>query len=201
MKALKIVLIGFFLTILIGCTNQPDLKKENIQKAASTLNNNDKLNYSFKLRALNYINTIRANGTKCSPPAPPLRLNKNLEDAANAHAYDMAMNNFLRHEGSGTQTDPAKPVNKIGSIFYERILFFGYPAKPYDLTGENITYTKITAKNKDLFKHFKKAVKIFLDDPPHCKIFMNPRFQDIGIGFFKTNKRYYWVLDYGERKN
>jgi len=202
MKTFKYTIFIFLIFFISSCSNnQPQIKKNELQKATAPLLSNNALSYEFKLKALNYINQIRAKGTKCSPPAPPLKLNKFLEDAANAHAKDMALNNFLEHTGSGTQTDPAKPTNGIGSIFYERILFFGYPAKPYDLTGENITFTKFkTLRTKNLFKHFKKAVKIFLDDPPHCKIFMNPRFQDVGIGIFKTDKRYYWVLDFGEIK-
>jgi len=185
--------------LIVGCAKEQNINIDSKNRANKPFETYSDSN--FKSKAIAYINSIRQKGAPCAPFAPPLRLNSHLEAAANAHAKDMAINNFLKHTGSGTIVDIAKPSNGVGSLFFERIIFFGYPVKPKQLTGENITYTKIkVVGTKDEFTHFKRAVNNLIADPPHCVIFMNPRFQDVGIGLFKTDKRYYWVLDFAEAK-
>ncbi len=199
----RTLLIIPLLLILNSCSNNKNLKPS-VPKVryATSIEELSPIKYSQDIY-VNYINQIRAKGAKCAPPAPPLKSNYYLERAAFAHANDMATNHFLKHTGSGTQTDPAKKAPGIGSIFFERVLFFGYPAKTYDLVGENITYIKnsIVDGNKNRFASFKKAIDIFLADPPHCKILMEPRFRDVGVGYKSDGNGIYWVVDFGEIEN
>jgi len=151
-----------------------------------------------KAEFLDMINSIRAQGAFCSPPAPPLKLNHYLEQASMEHAKDMALHNFVGHSGSGSETDPAKKAPGIGSNFMDRIIFFGYPVKGYDLVGEVAAITKDKKRKIPINKHLKKAINLYLKDSAHCKIFMNSRFKDVGIGVYKKGKNYYWVMDFGE---
>lgn len=154
---------------------------------------------SIKFKLLNYMNNVRSRGTKCGPPAPPVGWNEKLEKAALAHAIDMKTNNFLAHLGSGTEYDVARKGPGQGSNFYERILHFGYPIKPYELAGEILSYTKfkiIGSEDPDIA--FKHAVDNFLTSPSHCKILMNPRFRDVGMAAYKDNEKIYWVIEFAE---
>jgi uncharacterized protein YkwD len=157
--------------------------------------------YAIKQKLLNYTNSIRAKGAVCAPPSAALKWNSNLERAANAHVVDMAKNNFLEHIGSGGVYDIAG--NAIGkqSNFMDRIKYFGFPFVVGNLLGENIARvsTKYT-KSNDVFINYKKAVKHWLEDPPHCKILMDKRFTDVGISYYKKNGIYYFVMDLGEIK-
>lgn len=154
---------------------------------------------SIKFKLLNYINNVRAQGTKCGPPAPPLGWNEKLEKAALAHAIDMQKNHFLGHLGSGTEYDVARKAPGVGSNFYERILYFGYPIKPFELAGEILSYTKFRIiGSEDPNIAFKHAVDNFLRSPTHCKILMNPRFRDVGIAAYKDNEKIYWVIEFAE---
>jgi uncharacterized protein YkwD len=179
--------------ILSNCSaTKPKLKNHKI------INTNN-INSSFSNYAINYINKIRSQNSSCANATTPLNYNNALEAAAMAHAKDMALNKYLEHHGSGNLSDVAKKENN--SKFYERILFFGYPAKTYDLVGEGITYTKYkTYKTKNINKLFKYAMDSLMKDYEHCKIIMNPRFQDVGVGYYQAKDRVYWVLDFGETK-
>ncbi len=152
-------------------------------------------------KMVEYVNYIRQKGATCAPPAPPLHYNQSLEQAAKSHAKDMALNRKLSHKGSGTDTDLAKRAAGVGSTHIERILYFGYPNKVGNLLGETITYTKLKRSgSNDYFSHFKRAIKNLMDDRVHCETVMNPRFTDVGMGMYKGNDRYYFVMDLGERK-
>jgi len=200
---LKLLIYTLFILIIAGCSNNNtmlSMPKYNNQNSNSNLNMSQippVQSSSDTQLYIDYINNIRGKGAVCAGPTTPLKYNKFLEKAAFAHANDMATNHFLSHTGSGTQTDPAKKAPGVGSNFFERILFFGYPAKAYDLVGENITFIK-RKYAKDRFESFKKAVDVFLKDPPHCRILMEPRFKDIGVGYKETPKGTYWVVDFGE---
>ena len=188
-KALTLLLIVLF--ALSGCaTKQNSVNKESTRAASSDIQS----------KMVAYVNSIRQKGAVCAPPAPPLTYNILLERAAQAHAKDMALNNKLSHTGSGTATDPAKSAVGVGSSHIERILYFGYPNKVGNLLGENITYTKFkSVGSKDYFTNFKQAIKNLMNDRTHCEIIMNPRFSDIGMGMYKTDDRFYFVMDLGER--
>ena len=189
------------LTIITACSSNSSVSSK-ILKRETVTNNKDshEINIStYKAYFVNEIANIRAKGAKCGGPTTALTPNPNLEAAAKAHAKDMAINHFVQHDGSGTITDPARKSNGIGSTFIDRVIYFGYPAKTHDLVGETITHTKNSVlKTDDVRKHFRSALKLILNDPPHCKILMNPRFKDVGIGVYKTKDGYYWAIEYGE---
>ena len=152
-------------------------------------------------RMVAYVNTIRQKGAMCAPPAPALNYNSSLERAAQEHAKDMALNNRFSHTGSGTSTDLAKSAVGVGSSHIERIIYFGYPNKPGKLLGEVLSYTKVKDHGDDYFAHFKHAIKNLINDRTHCEIVMNPRFSDVGMGMYKSDDRYYFVMNLGEKPN
>ena len=195
-RSIKYTIFITLIVILSACSSS---NTANSTSSAVAVDKNMVNLSPYKAQFVNEIANIRARGASCGGPVDPLRTNPQLEAAANAHAKDMALNHFVQHDGSGTVTDPARKANGIGSTFIDRIIFFGYPAKTHDLVGETITHTKNSlVRSKDIRKHFKRALQIILNDPPHCKILMNPRFQDVGIGVYKSNDGYYWAIDYGE---
>ncbi len=189
---LKIFYSICILLLLNSCVqNNKDIPYNDILRA-SIASNTD---YYF----VQELNNIRVQGTYCSAPAAPLAFNGYLKNAATAHARDMAFNKFLEHDGSGSALDIAKNKYIRQSNFIERILFFGYPAKKYDLLGEAVTKTSFKqTKTEDKKKNFQIALQKLIKDPAHCKVLMNPRFRDVGIGYYKAKDAYYWVIDLGE---
>ena len=197
MKYTRAITLLFASFLVVGCANsngsQNIMKRENLRPIAYNA-----INSPFADYTLEYLNKIRLTGSNCANATTPLNYNVALEAAAMAHAKDMALNRHLEHDGSGTNVDIAKQ-NYGGSKFYERILYFGYPAKPNDLVGEGVTYTTYKAyKTKDIKKLYKYAVDRLMKDYEHCKIIMNPRFRDVGVGYYQAKDRVYWVLDFGE---
>ncbi len=160
---------------------------------------NSNLVSSIKYKVLSYMNSIRARGARCAPPAPPVGWSDKLEQAALSHAVDMRNNNFLSHLGSGTKYDVARKAPGVGSNFYERILYFGYPIQPNELAGEILSYTKFRiVGTQDPEQGFKHAIDNFLRSPKHCSILMNPRFRDTGIAAYRDNEKIYWVIEFAE---
>ncbi len=153
----------------------------------------------IKYKMINYVNSIRANGGYCNPPAPPLGWSRELASAATSHAKDMAVNNFLGHLGSGTMYDVARKAPGAGSNFYERIIASGYPIRSGELAGEILTYTKdSTVGSQDAYEHFVHAIQNFLKSPQHCSVLTNPRFRDMGIAGYRGENKTYWVINFGE---
>jgi len=154
---------------------------------------------NLKFKMLNYVNSIRAHGTVCGGSTRPVDWNNELALTALEHSKDMAANNFLGHMGSGTLTDPARKREGVGSNFYERIMYHGYPIKPGSLAGEIITYSKFNiVGNQDPYQHFVHAVNNLLKSSTHCRIIMNPRFKDVGIAAYKDNEKMFWTFEFGE---
>jgi len=175
-------------------------KKEVIQ-LNNTLDNNIVDLSPYSAEFINQISNIRAKGLDCAPPADALEPNLKLEEAAKAHAKDMAINHMVEHDGSGTVTDPARKSEGIGSTFIDRIIFFGYPVRVHSLVGETLAHTKdVYVQSSDIKEHFKKALDTIIKDEKQCAILMNNRFKNIGIGAYKSKDGYYWAFDYAEAK-
>jgi len=156
----------------------------------------------YKSKILSYINSLRATGGTCGAPTHGVRWSSSLENAASAHAGDMATNNFLGHMGSGGATDLARKANGRGSNFYERIMRFGYPIQGGGLAGEVVTYTKDSVVgNADPYFHFIHAMDNFQRSARHCSIIMNPRFQDVGVSAYRGNDKTYWVIEFAQGSN
>ena len=102
--------------------------------------------------------------------APTLRINRLLNQAAQAHAKDMNSKSFFEHKGSN------------GSSISQRISKTGYD---WQAVGENIFWGQVNIQ--EVFQGWK-------DSPSHCKNMMNQDFRE--MGFAKVG--YYWVQDLGK---
>jgi uncharacterized protein YkwD len=136
-------------------------------------------NAALRARVLALVNDARASARRCGAEryaaAPPLSASRTLDDAASAHARDMARKTFFDHRGS----DGRQPK--------DRVLRAGYQPR---LTGENIAYGPESAE---------EVVAGWLASPGHCANIMDSRFQHLGVGVASGRKRgeIYWVQTFG----
>jgi uncharacterized protein YkwD len=134
---------------------------------------------SVRARVVALVNAARARPRRCGSErfaaAPPLQASRKLNDAATAHARDMARHKYFEHEG------------RDGSQPRDRVRRAGYESR---LTGENIAYGPVSAE---------EVVAGWLASPGHCENIMEPRFHDIGVGVAIGRKRgqIYWVQNFG----
>jgi uncharacterized protein YkwD len=115
-------------------------------------------------------------GTKSAAPA--LTGSTELHRAAQAHADDMAMNDFVGHTGS----DGSDFVTRIN-----RTNFSGYPV------AENVAGGQTSAT---------QVVQGWVDSDGHCKNIMLQRATHIGVGVaYNMNSTYgwYWVQVFGKK--
>jgi uncharacterized protein YkwD len=127
-------------------------------------------------RALELVNQVRANGTRCGQrsfgPTSPVTLSATLATVAFGHAADMAEHDYFEHE------------DLMGHSPAQRVRAAGYEEK---LVGENIAYGP---------KSVGEVVQGWLDSPDHCENIMDPRFAQMGIGFAPgqlSRRGLYWV--------
>lgn len=124
---------------------------------------------------LKLVNQLRKKGCRCGrkrmKPAPILKVNNLLNQAALAHAKDMDSKNFFDHRGSN------------GSEISQRISKTGYD---WQAVGENIFWGKVGIQ--EVFQGWK-------DSPSHCKNMMSKDFKEMGFG--KVGD--YWVQDLGKQ--
>jgi uncharacterized protein YkwD len=136
-------------------------------------------NAAIRARVVELVNDARVGARRCGserfPAAPSLHVSEKLNDAAAAHARDMARKKFFEHRGS----DGSEPRN--------RVLRAGYDSR---LTGENIALGPESAE---------EVVAGWLASPGQCSNIMDSRFHDIGVGLASGRKRgqIYWVQDFG----
>lgn len=135
-------------------------------------------------QVLTLANQARATGQRCGskafPAVPPLALSAQLNDAARAHARDLARNNMLSHAGS----DGSSPA--------ERVTRTGYP---WRTVGENVAAGPTTPD---------EVMKGWLASPGHCENLMSPRFSEMGLAYVVDDKSasgVYWAQVFGARKN
>src|SRR5579884_1485589 len=88
----------------------------------------------------------------------PLRLNNQLDQAAQAKASDMATNNYWSHVSPSGKS----PWNFIVSAGYE-----------YQAAGENLAYG---------FNNASDVMKAWLNSPDHRQNILNGNFEDVGFG-------------------
>lgn len=136
-------------------------------------------NATVRARVVELVNAARARPRRCGSErfaaAPPLNPSRKLNDAASAHARDMARRKYFEHEGH----DGSQPRDRVRRAGYES-----------RLTGENIAYGPLSAE---------EVVAGWLASPGHCENIMEPRFRDIGVGVAIGRKRgqIYWVQNFG----
>jgi len=111
----------------------------------------------------------------------PLRLNAQLTSAAEAHSQDMALNDYLAHQGLDGRSSEA------------RILATGYNAF---VTAENVAGGLATPET---------VVQAWMDSPGHRANILNSNLTEMGVGFYaldsdvgSTNYNYYWTQDFGQ---
>lgn len=116
----------------------------------------------------------RINHARAEAGVPPLERNPLLEAAAQGHANDLAQNGSqLGHRGSD------------GSSIRQRIARAGYPT---DSVGENWAG----------YRSLDKILDFWLNDPPHRKNILKPKYRDIGIGVaVRANGGLIIVTDFG----
>lgn len=122
------------------------------------------------------VNALRAEGCRCPGgkrfgPAPPLRIDAQLNTAAQAHADDMHKRRYFSHE------------SRDGREFSDRISQAGYK---WRYSGENIAMGQPTAE---------AVVNAWRNSKGHCHNLMNPNYRDMGLG--KAGP--YWVQNLATR--
>jgi uncharacterized protein YkwD len=133
---------------------------------------------NFQQEILNRVNQARAAGRTCGStsyaPAPALRWNGVLFNAAGAHSTDMAANNYFSH----TSQDGRDPGQRITGAGYA---WSGY--------GENIAAGQTSAQ---------AVVDGWLASPGHCANIMNASYADMAtacVASSTSTYRTYWTMD------
>lgn len=130
---------------------------------------------AIRTQVLRLVNEARSRGRRCGgeryAPVAPLVPSQLLDEAALRHARDMARNGYFDHAGR----DGSQPKQRVARL--------GYRSR---LTGENIAFGPESAE---------EVVAGWLASPGHCANIMEPRIQEMGIGFAVGTSRgaIYWV--------
>ena len=133
---------------------------------------------SNAIRALTEVNTWRQKGCKCGdmslPATTKLTWNRELYQAALAHAKDMRTNNYFSH------TSPS------GDNVYNRLVQSGYieDSRSVLTYGENIAFGDFDLPS---------AVQKWLDSPSHCANLMRDSYREMAI----AHDGGYWVQVFG----
>jgi uncharacterized protein YkwD len=98
----------------------------------------------------------------------PLRINRELSDAAASHSTDMARSGYFAHD------------DQDGRVFWKRIEA-QYPSAGSSSwqVGENLVWSA-----GDLSA--SSALDMWLNSPPHRENLLNPRWREIGLGGVKA---------------
>jgi uncharacterized protein YkwD len=131
-------------------------------------------------RVLALVNEARSHARRCGgrqfEPAPALRWNGQLEEAAGEHARDMAAHALLDHEGHDGST-PAQRVSRTGYRWRS--------------VGENVAAGQASADD---------VVEDWLSSPGHCANIMEPSYTDMAVAFavnMKASSAVYWAQEFG----
>ncbi|THF88946.1 CAP domain-containing protein [Deinococcus sp. KSM4-11] len=138
---------------------------------------------AFAQRVFDLTNAARAEARQCGSTSyaatGPLTYNGKLEVSAQAHADDMAAQNYFSH----TSLD--------GRTFDQRITATGYT---WAVVAENIAAGQVTPE---------EVVQAWLNSEGHCADIMAPDLREIGIAYTAASSgKYstYWVQDFGTSK-
>ena len=134
-------------------------------------------------KVFSLVNKVRSKPQQCGArlrgPSKRLRYDAALATSAQAHADDMALNNYFSHE------------SLEGRTFIDRINATTYDGQP---GGENLASGQQSAK---------EVVQAWLDSPAHCRNLMTKRFDAVGLGLaFFSDPQYstpvtFWAQDFG----
>jgi len=178
-------LFAIFLTVNLNA--QPD-RFERAKRANETT---ETKKISIQEATLKAINDIRTKNQYCAKATTPLVWNKDLYNLAKEHSIDMAVNNFLSHDGSGGEYDiTAKRLGlNRGSKFYERVNQEKDSRK--FLSGE-----LVLAVEKNSLQTPKDVINFWMKKENNCKVIMDPRFVNVALSKVISNKsgKAYWTL-------
>lgn len=138
--------------------------------------------HPYYTEILSLVNAQRAAGAVCGgktqPPVGSVTYNGELEEAAQAHADDMAANNYFEHD------------NLQGETFVDRIGKTDYAGA---LGGENIAMGFATPT---------AVMEGWMNSPSHCENIMDEYWKEAGFGYAShKDPRYvtpltYWVQEF-----
>jgi uncharacterized protein YkwD len=114
-------------------------------------------------------------GDRAFAPAPPLRMNEQLEQAAAAYAKDMAQHQYLEHTGRDGST-PAQRISRRG---------YNWRA-----VGENIADGQFSPE---------QVVEDWISSPGHCANLMDADYLDMGVAFainMASRPVVYWAQEF-----
>jgi uncharacterized protein YkwD len=135
----------------------------------SKLANSNNSQDIFDQQILNLVNQERA-----KVGADPLKINEQLDLAADGHTLDQASMNKMSHTGSN------------GSKMGDRIKDADYI---FSSAGENVAYG---------FGDAATVMKGWMNSAGHRQNILNPSFTEIGIGYAEgADGRPFWTQDFG----
>lgn len=137
---------------------------------------------SFDGQILNLVNQERAN-----VGADPLRINEQLDLAADLHSQDQANMDNLTHRGSD------------GSEIGDRIQRAGYA---YSYTAENISPVALDAETVMYGGEGFDGITLdpgWMGSDNHRKHILNSDFEELGVGYAESaDGSPYWTLTFGD---
>ena len=146
---------------------------------------------SIKDATMKVINEIRAHNQMCAKATTPLKWSEFLYNEAKEHSIDMAVNNFVGHDGSGKREDLTAQRLQLNrpSHFYERVNQAKDSRKI--LSGE-----LVIAVGNDRIKTPKTLFDYWMKRNEYCKVLMDPRFKSIALSKVvnKNTHKAYWTL-------
>ena len=102
----------------------------------------------------------RLNGIRAGNGLPPLKLDRRLVKAADAHSADMVRADFFAHSSSD------------GTPFAQRILLYTRKRE----TGETLAYLSAAERRKAA-----RVVQMWMSSPGHRQALLTPAFRRIGV--------------------
>ncbi|HYN56008.1 MAG TPA: CAP domain-containing protein [Motilibacterales bacterium] len=138
-----------------------------------------------EVEVLRLTNQARSHSRKCGgtkmKAVRPLAWSDTLAASAEAHSADMANANYFSH------------YTQSGQSPFQRIRAAGYS---YRAAGENIAAGRSLASPD-------AVVMAWLRSPGHCKVIMNGKYKELGVGGVEGPGEYgiYWTQNFGVRKS
>ena len=117
------------------------------------------------------LNGIRVEGCHCGRPTTVVDFHPLLQKSAAAYAYQIVKDRHFDH------------VDLRGRSVGQRVDRFGYP---WIKIGENLGKNQVDVD---------QLIQDWLKSPTHCKLMMNPAFNEVGLGRHQN----IWVLHMGKR--
>jgi uncharacterized protein YkwD len=137
---------------------------------------------AYEAEVLRLTNEARSQSRRCGgkryKKTRSLRWSPVLAASADAHSADMATRDYFSHYAPGNVSP------------FERMRAAGYR---YRAAGENIAAGRSLADPA-------AVVRAWLNSPGHCKVLMNPRYRELGVGRVEGAGKWgvYWTQNFGQ---